>query len=903
MKFFLNINKLGVVIARHAIDRYHGCIVSDSVGLGKTFMGLRLAEQAQEDGQNVLIIVPKSVKDNWKYEIKKYFPDIDNSENRLKIMTVTELSNKDLSKPQNMEELDCLKNHYKFLIIDEAHRFRNVGHFDYDENRYSGTKGYANLMHLKTKGTKYLLLTATPINNSVDDLKNLISIFTTKRMLKNYVPNIDLDSFTNYKKNNRRLKNLKRRTDVDNMTEIEIKEEINEKETQCKTNHDEISNVINEVMVLRTKKNILENYPDNKIGGKSLISDMPHVRKNDYEPGLKYTALYDAVQNLILSLEIPHITLSMLGNSPNSLSGLFRILLFKRLESSIHSFITSLDRLIVKETAFKDNVKKHGWKNTVAQNDGIESIKEDQEISDYVEEVERGITGDENIDKSNQDVINSVDSDLELIHDFKLKYIDPIILKKGEYEDPKLVQLEKILSSMIKQKILIFTQYADTAEYLNKRLKKFAKNNDKSLDCIIGDKARQVGNYEIDAEEKIKRFAPKANHALLNKGEEIDILVSTDTLSEGVNLQDCSIIINYDLPWNPMRIVQRVGRVDRIGSTSRTTVFNIIPNKELEVFLNLLEKLESKIKNITEIVGKESYILSESEDIDPKTIGKKLKDVRESEDYGSYERRVSGQIDFKTDDGHAQKIILLRQKMIEHNLACSHKSRQQYELEESPYSIIHENMGQHTFVLFRVYDKSQNEKIYNIMILKDTISGEYEIIQSDDSKILSLPEISNGVSKKTAKPFKLDEHVDDIVKHFKNKELPKITKEYESSKMFVDDTVIVYNAQKYVSDMLYRCSDSQKRLDSEMDDKTIRDLNYCISKLEEHTVNKQDIFKLNHWYGDSDLKTDIRKLETVDFVKKTLRFVDEYLIESRGYTPPRLPENISYSIICRGASI
>ena len=619
-------------------------------------------------------------------------------------------------------------------------------------------------------------------------------------------------------------------------------------------------------------------------------------------------ALYDAVQNLITSLEIPHITITQHGNSANTLAGLFRILLFKRLESSIHSFIISLNRLIDKEKKFKVNVKKHGWKQTIARNnDEIISVKDDQELTDYIETMDQDTDDNGNADLSDQDVIDLVDSDLKHIYDFKSRYLDPIISKNKEYEDPKLDQLKKILSSMTRQKILIFTQYADTAEYLNERLQEFAKKNNKILDCIIGDITRDVGNHEIDTEEKIRRFAPKANRALLEDGEEIDILVSTDTLSEGVNLQDSSVIINYDLPWNPMRIVQRVGRVDRIGSSSRTTVFNIIPNKELEAFLSLLEKLESKIKNITDIVGKESYILSENEDLDPKTIGKKLKEVRTSEDYRTYENRVNAQLDLQTDDAHGQKIILLRQKMIEHNMSCSDKRgmvQKQYSKEDSPYSIIQENMEQCTFVLFRVYDKSKNKKIHNLMILKDMISNEYKIIHVDDSKILSLPEMSRGISKMSAKPFELNDHVEDIIKYFEDEKFSEINKKYNKINMIVEGVNATANAQKYVSDHLdHIISSKQKQLDGEISGEILSNTEYCISKLRDHVLHKKDASKLNHWYGSSDIRADVNKLTYPEFVEKTTEYIKNYIIESRGYTTPRRKDDIAYSIVCRGASI
>ena len=888
----------GVITAQNSIERYGGCMISDSVGLGKTFIGIRLIEIAQNKNSNVLILVPKSLKNNWQKEIERYFPNVKTEPSRLKIMTITELSNLDLREEQDMTMLTTIRNTYDFIVIDEAHRFRNYGEFKRDDKEYSGTKKYANLLHLKRDVTKYALLTATPINNSVMDLYRLISLFTDTARLQNQDPKMTLEYFKEYQKINKAITALKNeiKSKESERPEETIQAEMNQKMDEKKIKLEKINDIINEIMVLRTRQNIVKDYATTTISGMPIVTEIPHVRKIDYEPGDNYTEMYKNVQDLIISLKIPHISMIKYHMAAANLSGLFRILLFKRLESSIHSFMISIDRLLEKEKKFKRSVEKHGLAETILKS-GDDHLSEDAELTDYVDEIEKSQDNEYAQNPSNKDAIEDADHDINKIEAFKTKYSGNILLEDWKYSDPKLEQLEKIIANMPWKKVLIFTQYADTAEYLYYNLSNFASNNDLVLDCIMGDQERTAGNRSIDTDTKINRFAPMANKTLVEPKDEIGILITTDTLSEGVNLQDCSVIINYDLPWNPMRMVQRVGRIDRIGSTSRTTVYNIVPNKELEVFLSLLDKLESKIANITSIVGKESYILSEDEELDPKTIGIKLKEARMSTEYVRYENLRDGQISFQINDAHSQIILLLREKMTDLNMACSDKSLQT----ETPYSIIQDNYEPYSFVVFRVYDEQTNEKMKNIIVIKE--SSEFRTIEANDTKILRLPYISNGISKQKATPYKFDQDIDEIVKHFKQNQFSDICDKTSIMRRSIPPIPTESSQAAVMGKLGQIINSTQTMLVGGISNDDSHIAKQCEKKLSSHTLNPQDMARLKKWYGYEGINNDIRKISFKTFIQKTNEFINTNMTRERGYTPPKSKEDIQYAIVCKGASI
>lgn len=232
-----------------------------------------------------------------------------------------------------------------------------------------------------------------------------------------------------------------------------------------------------------------------------------------------------------------------------------------------------------------------------------------------------------------EELENHLKNDLKLIEQYS-RLIEKVKIKTNpiEYKDPKLKELKLLLNGYFENgskipKILIFSQFKDTVHYIFDKIKEWETITDNAnLRNLVIEKVTGGTNTK-DKDKIIKKFSPYANDYEPEEREEIDLLFSTDALSEGVKLQDASIIINYDLPWNPMRIVQRVGRANRLGSDNQIFVYNFFPDKDLEALLNLIKKLGDKIENVKNLLAKETKILSEEEEITVDTIGETINNI------------------------------------------------------------------------------------------------------------------------------------------------------------------------------------------------------------------------------------------------------------------------------------
>ncbi|MFX0172954.1 MAG: helicase-related protein, partial [Candidatus Hodarchaeota archaeon] len=282
------------------------------------------------------------------------------------------------------------------------------------------------------------------------------------------------------------------------------------------------------------------------------------------------------------------------------------------------------------------NMIKKEWRKKYKTKIGLEEEKEQEELS-----IELSETMEESEDPLDLDFSRlkiKIENDLKIINEFE-KLIEALKEKDGKipkYRDIKVLkfftELEKIYFDGINPKIIVFSQFKDTVRYLNERMKEWLNENPDKKRFVIFQTI--TGNTSKELKKKyIGRFAPVANRYKFDRNEsELSFIISTDALSEGVNLQDASVVINYDLPWNPMRIVQRVGRVNRIGSSNQVLVYNFFPDKDLESLLKLLSKLKDKIENVKNLLAKEMQILSDEEDITIDTIGEVIKNTREETD-------------------------------------------------------------------------------------------------------------------------------------------------------------------------------------------------------------------------------------------------------------------------------
>ncbi|QIO25286.1 helicase-related protein [Haloarcula sp. JP-L23] len=677
---------LGYESAREKLSQFNGCIISDSVGLGKSFIGGELLYDYRQRGDRCLLIVPANLTEQWEDLLQD---DTDEDGNPYFGLEVdgTHLDVMSISKFQNLsfDEVQDLKEGFDAVLIDEAHRFRNHGKWrpnPEDEDDYKGTRRHANLRQLR--GKTMIMLTATPINNSATDLENLISLFTSPEELRNKA-SLDFDAFEEYIELSETRKKI-----------AAGKEEASEEEQrniteQLQRHSEEISKILNEVMVLRTRKHVKDQIQDEEDFEMSFKP--PTLSKEQYSLPPAYQPVYRMLPDVMDALHLPHITVKN-PKAGGTLKALYKLNLLKRLESSTYAFVQSIETLHQSERqllGLLDGLpedEKIDKLRTAQNGEESETLDDFVEGSDAAEDLEQTLeefgfdttavradddresdSTDELIDATISEVKTYIREDLTLLAYFLTQFIgdvardagdvndqavstrqwlhdhnagvlpdvpevelNPVLYPRSdlsdvdeatrefyeavfslrEFRDPKVERLANVLNGYDDEKVLIFTQYRATADYVHRTL---LNNPDSPL---TNANSAVVKGGDENKQDVIQRFAPEASgyqQTLAESGEsELQYVVATDTLSEGVNLQDVSVQVSFDLPWNPMRIVQRVGRIDRIGSTEEKYVHNFYPDGDIEAAIKLLKRLQAKISDIALIVGKENNILDPNED-------------------------------------------------------------------------------------------------------------------------------------------------------------------------------------------------------------------------------------------------------------------------------------------------
>ncbi len=677
---------LGYESAKEKLSQFNGCIVSDSVGLGKSFIGGEILHDYRQRGDRCLLIVPANLTEQWKDLLQD---DTDEDGNPYFGLEVDgrHLDVMSISKFQNLtfDETQELKDAFDVVLIDEAHRFRNHGKWrpaPENDDDYKGTRRHANLRQLR--GKTMIMLTATPINNSATDLENLISLFTSPEEIRNKT-SLDFSAFKQY------IDLAETRKKIAAGKEEASEEEPRRITEQLQRHSEEISKILNEVMVLRTRKHVKEQIQEDEDFEMSFKP--PTLYKEEYSLPPAYQPVYRMLPDVMDALHLPHITVKN-PKAGGTLKALYKLNLLKRLESSTYAFVQSIETLHHSERQLlglldglpedtqidmlrsaqdesqsgtlddfveggdavedlEQTLEEFGFDNTVVsadddrEDDGMEElvdatigevktyIQEDLTLlayflSQFIGDVARdaGAVSDQAVSTRqwlhdhNAGVLPDVPeeelnpvlyprSDLSTVDEATRDFYEAVFSLRM-FRDPKIDRLADVLNGYDDEKVLIFTQYRATADYVYRTL---LDNPDSPVTEV---NSAVVKGGDENKQAVIQRFAPEASgyqQTLAESGEsELQYVVATDTLSEGVNLQDVSVQVSYDLPWNPMRIVQRVGRIDRIGSTVKKYVHNFYPDGDIEAAIKLLKRLQAKINDIALIVGKENNILDPNED-------------------------------------------------------------------------------------------------------------------------------------------------------------------------------------------------------------------------------------------------------------------------------------------------
>nr|WP_295804305.1 helicase-related protein [uncultured Veillonella sp.] len=613
------------------LERYNGCILADSVGLGKTFTALAVVKYYENRNKSVLVLCPKKLAENWNTYKDNYV----NNPIAVDRLNYDVLFHTDLSRPggfSNGLDLNRLNwGNYDLVVIDESHNFRNgVGtHANTVENRY--VKLMDKIIRAGVK-TKVLMLSATPVNNRFIDLKNQLAIA--------YEGDTSLiDNKLGTKKSIDEIFRQAQRA-FNAWSELDIADRTTD--ALLKTLDFDFFELLDSVTIARSRKHI-EKYYDTADIGKFPIRKPPislSPKLTDLETATNYNQIYEELSKLSLCIYTPsnyifpskvQKYIDITHNKGNELTQtgreqgirkLMSVNLLKRLESSVNSFQLTLQRIynLINDTVDKINRFEQYGTSSI---DMYESADTEWDIDDS--NTEYFTVGNKvQIDLADMDYKTwraELNSDIEILNDLMnmLNVITP------EY-DGKLQKLLDVISRKIEnpintnnKKVLIFSAFSDTAEYLYEHVSTYIKEKYGLNTAVITgsiDGKTTIKNFKATLNNVLTCFSPisKDKSLLLpDSNDEIDILIATDCISEGQNLQDCDCVINYDIHWNPVRIIQRFGRVDRIGSKNESIqLINFWPDMDLDEYINLKGRVETRMKiSIMSSTGDDDLINAE----------------------------------------------------------------------------------------------------------------------------------------------------------------------------------------------------------------------------------------------------------------------------------------------------
>jgi SNF2 family DNA or RNA helicase len=598
------------------LEKYNGCILADSVGLGKTFTALAVVKYYENRNKSVLVLCPKKLSENWNTYKDNYVNNpIAADRLRYDVLFHTDLSRD--HGTSNGLDLDRLNwGNYDLVVIDESHNFRNGGEVsgeDQKENRY--LKLLNKVVRAGVR-TKVLMLSATPVNNRFNDLKNQLALAYEG------TPEL-IDEKLNTSKS---IDEIFRQAQTAFNAWSKLPMEARSTDSLLKTLDFDFFKVLDSVTIARSRKHIEKYYNTEEIGKfperRKPISMRPSL--TDLPSAINYNEIYEQLSQLQLEIYTPSAYIfpsklqkyiDLTHHKGNNLTqsgreeGIRRLMsvnLLKRLESSVASFRLTLDRiraLIVKTIEAIDRYEKYG--NTdidMYEADTSDFDMEDQN-TDYFTVGKKVKIDLADMDyKSWRDVLQQDADTLELLV-LMVSDITP-------EHDTKLQTLLKLISEKIEnpinpgnKKVLIFSAFSDTAEYLYDNVSKYVmKKFNLNTAMISGtvDGRTTVKGLKASFNNILTCFSPVSkdrNVLMPGSTKEIDILIATDCISEGQNLQDCDYCVNYDIHWNPVRIIQRFGRIDRIGShNAQIQLVNFWPDMDLDEYINLKARVETRMK-------------------------------------------------------------------------------------------------------------------------------------------------------------------------------------------------------------------------------------------------------------------------------------------------------------------
>lgn len=689
--------------AKGAINKllaYNGCILADSVGLGKTFEALAVIKYFEQRNHRVLVLCPKKLRENWTVYQAQNNSDLNPFlHDRL---NYTVLSHTDLSRDKGHSGDIDLANinwgNYDLVVIDESHNFRNnaKGKRDEDGNVIRKSR-YERLMEDIIKlgvKTKVLMLSATPVNNTLKDLRNQI-YFLTEDNDKTFDDSLGISSIKDTLAAAQRTF-----TDWAKASDDHKTKDLLEKFSAA------FFKLLDALTIARSRKHIQKYYQSSleALGGFPK-REKPLSVYNEIDLAgmfMTYDTLNDEISEYKLSLFNPTAYLldeyrsqydTKYGNAQpdlferrstdkfsqsvreHFLIGMMKVNFLKRLESSIHSFDITMQRTINKIDALMARINR--FKQYQAENPDIdfdELTLEDAEDDD-LQDVQL-VVGKLQINLAHIDLDRWL-KDLREDRD-KLYLLELSARDVTPARDAKLTRLKEIITDKVQhpttnkegrpnRKVLVFTAFADTAEYLYSQLRDWARNELGIHVAMVsgGGSGDKTTFGRSDFNTILTNFSPVAKHrdkmrSMPQEGE-IDLLIATDCISEGQNLQDCDTLVNYDIHWNPVRVIQRFGRIDRIGSINPVVrLINFWPTQDLDKYITLKTRVESRMALVDIAATNEDNLLS-TDDLEElikddlkfrdKQLKRMQKEVLDMDDFNEESISLS---DFTLDDFRAE---------------------------------------------------------------------------------------------------------------------------------------------------------------------------------------------------------------------------------------------------------
>ena len=626
---------LGII---NKLERFNGCILADSVGLGKTFTALGVIKYYQERNKSILVLCPKKLGDNWltflaNYEDNHLYKDRFNYD----VLYHTDLSRAKGFSSNNIDLSRVNWGNYDLVVIDESHNFRNNDPHKDHQTRYQRLLN--DVMRAGVK-TKVLMLSATPVNNRFMDLRNQIAL-----AYEGHTNEVD-EKIDGQRSIDAILTNAQKT--FNDWSKLPIEERTSEVLLGRLSANFDFFKLLDSVTIARSRRHIEKYYDMNEVGRfpnrLKPITHRPNI--TNLAGFMEMKDLYERLVRLNMSVYSPFEYLlpekrelyselydkeisENLGqiHREKGIQKLMRVNLLKRLESSVDSFRITLGKFVTTVDgtvrAIVEFEKNGGVGETEATQINDDDVGAD---SDDWEEEEFSIGSKVKINLADMNTLGwkeDLRADLAVAREI-MKEMERVTPE----HDQKLQDLKQFIKNKVdnpinegNKKVLVFTAFADTANYLYKNLVEYTKYELGLETAKLTGTGKNECTLNIDTQfnNLLIHFSPiaKERSAKYAGEKEIDVLVATDCISEGQNLQDCDTLINYDIHWNPVRIIQRFGRIDRIGSKNTDIqLINFWPQLSLDDYINLKNRVESKMFMVdATATGEDNVLTNKSSDL------------------------------------------------------------------------------------------------------------------------------------------------------------------------------------------------------------------------------------------------------------------------------------------------